>query len=137
MGTFDIPHIGHVLFLAKVMSVAVEPEEILVGINTDEFVATFKEPPIYSYDERKRAISALGLTTVPNDGPGIDLIKQYRPSTVVVGSDWLARDYLSQIGATESDMQRLGFNILFVPYSDTVSTTSIKDRLARRSGRHD
>lgn len=133
LGTFDVPHIGHVMFLSKVMSmVNGASDEILVGINTDRFASTFKEPPLYNEDERMVAIRALGFACTLNDGPGIELIRQERPALVVVGSDWLDKgNYLSQIGATTDDMRRFDFNIVFVPYSSVVSTTDIKRRMAR------
>ena len=93
MGTFDTPHVGHALFLAK----AAEFGSLTVGVNSDRFVASYKDAPLFTYTERARLIEALGYRVVRNDGPGRATIQRVEPQTLVVGSDWSDRDYHGQI----------------------------------------
>jgi glycerol-3-phosphate cytidylyltransferase len=131
MGTFDIPHIGHQLFLRKAERYVAHQWELIIGVNSDDFVAEFKErPPLYRAEERMAAIRSLGYSNVVlNDGPGYQLVHDYMPRAIIVGSDWLGRDYLQQIGMTQEQMREWKVDIIFVPYSDLVSTSDIKRRV--------
>lgn len=123
LGTFDIPHAGHAAFLRQ----CAEYGDLLVGVNSDRFVEAYKgAPPLYSERERLRLIGLMGYRVTLNDGPGADLIREYDPDLLVVGSDWLHRDYLAQIGVADPR-----FPILFLPYTEGMSTTDIKRRLAQ------
>jgi glycerol-3-phosphate cytidylyltransferase len=126
LGTFDIPHVGHASFLKECEQYG----SVLVGLNTDSFVERYKGArPLYSYDERARLLNKLGFSTVPNDGPGKRTIVQYRPRIVAIGTDWLRRDYLSQIDMTAEDFERLGVSLLYIPYTESISTSDIRRRL--------
>lgn len=124
LGTFDIPHAGHARFLAKCR----EYGYVIVGVNSDDFVQRYRGAlPVFTQDERMELISGMGYHVILNDGPGADLIAKVKPDMVVVGSDWLRRDYLHQIGVPDPD-----FPILFLPYSPGISSTEIKNRLLSR-----
>lgn len=123
LGTFDVPHAGHAAFLRR----CAEYGDVLVGVNSDRFVAEYKgDPPVYSEAERLALIRAMGYAAVVNDGPGIALIEEQEPDLLAIGSDWLTRNYLGQIG-----MERPTLPILFIPYTDLISTSDIKQRLRR------
>lgn len=125
LGTFDIPHAGHAAFLRR----CAEFGAVTVGVNSDRFVLEYRNAlPIYTEDERIDLIAAMGDYGVClNDGPGHALIEKLDPDLLVVGSDWLRRDYLTQIGVERPD-----FPILFLPYTEGMSTTDIKRRLMDR-----
>jgi cytidyltransferase-like protein len=123
LGTFDIPHAGHAAFLRR----CAEYGDLLVGVNSDHFVREYRgEEPVYDERERLRLIRGMGYAAVTNDGPGAALIEEQQPDLLVIGSDWLRRDYLAQIGVPKPT-----FPILFLPYTEGISTTDIKRRLAR------
>ena len=51
-GTFDILHYGHFSFLEKCKLIS---DEVIVALNTDEFIKEFKGiTPIMTYEERKK-----------------------------------------------------------------------------------
>lgn len=135
IGTFDIPHMGHAAFLKQCESFA---DEVLVGVNTDEFVDSYKgERPVFGYDERCGLIRNLGYQVVHNNGAGRECIAQYRPSIIAIGSDWARKDYLKQIDVTQDWLDELGIMLLYIPYTKGISTTDIKKRLDGRDSNSD
>ena len=50
-GTFDIFHYGHTNFLKQCAMIC---DEVVVALNTDEFIKRFKgKPPVMNYSERE------------------------------------------------------------------------------------
>ena len=65
MGTYDMLHAGHPKLFKKGMALG----ELVIGLNTDEFVKKFKgKAPIMSYKERKEMILETGFvdSVIPN-----------------------------------------------------------------------
>ena len=125
IGTFDIPHMGHAVFLQR----AARYGELTVGVNSDQFVETYKgAAPLFSFGERAALIHQLGFKVAGNDGAGFALIKMVNPDVLVIGSDWLDRDYLTQVGMTGDELAKAGIDLVFVPYTAEISTTTIKAR---------
>lgn len=110
--------------------------EVKIGLNTDEFVAKYKgKPPILTYEERFATLLELGFhlgDIYPNnqpDGTIKTLINEFYPDSIVVGSDWLSKDYLSQIGLTPEYLTEEDITLIYVPYETTISTTELKRRI--------
>lgn len=127
IGTFDIPHAGHAAFLRQCERYA---DEVLVGINTDAFVTRYKgKPPVFTGRERADLIRALGYITYPNDGPGRKLIELVEPHVIAIGTDWAKRDYHAQIDTPIEYFEEHKIAMLYLPYTDGISTTLLKERL--------
>lgn len=125
IGTFDIPHAGHARFLRECARFG----RLMVGVNSDDFVLTYKGAlPVFSEVERMNLIRGMGYDVFLNDGPGADLIRRLQPDVLAVGSDWINRDYLRQIGVTSLDCA-----LVFLPYTDGISTTEIRNRLLSKA----
>lgn len=128
IGTFDIPHVGHAAFL---QSCDAQADEVIVGVNSDDFIATYKgDRPIFNQNERLALIRELGYEQVVlNPGPGQALIKMYQPDCVAIGTDWLAKDYLAQIGLEPDWFTKTGTCLLYLPYTPGITTSDIRRRL--------
>lgn len=128
IGTFDIPHVGHASFLMACDALA---DEVVVGVNSDAFASSFKDAPIYNEQERMDLIRELGYKKVIlNDGPGEYIFKMYRPDVIAIGTDWLPpRDYLAQVGLDKTWLQRTGTALIFIPYTEGISTSDIRRRI--------
>ena len=129
-GTFDLPHKGHYRLLKR----AAEIGRVVVALNTDEFIEKYKgKPPILTYEERKEALLACRWVdeVVPNIGGtdstiSIDLVN---PDYVLIGSDWARKDYYAQMGFTQDWLDIRGIGLIYIPYTDGISTTEIKKRM--------
>jgi glycerol-3-phosphate cytidylyltransferase len=133
-GTFDLFHAGHVNFLAQCSQFG----EVVVSLNTDDFIAKYKgNAPICSYAEREEVLQACRYVSdvVPNEG-GADsklAILNVSPDVIAIGSDWARKDYHGQMGFTQDWLDSHNISLMYIPYTEHISTTVLKERLASRS----
>ncbi|NBQ97860.1 MAG: hypothetical protein EBU12_06495, partial [Microbacteriaceae bacterium] len=85
------------------------------------------------FGERKEVLQALRCVdrVVANVG-GADskpAILDVMPDFVVIGSDWAIRDYYAQMQFTQAWLDDLEITLLYVPYTEGISTTDLKKRI--------
>ncbi|MFZ5801677.1 MAG: D-glycero-beta-D-manno-heptose 1-phosphate adenylyltransferase [Candidatus Omnitrophota bacterium] len=89
-GTFDILHLGHVTYLEKARSFG---DILVVGVNTDRSVKTYKNPgrPINPERDRIRVLVALAcvdFAVLFEEPTPLRLIRELKPDVLVKGADW-------------------------------------------------
>jgi glycerol-3-phosphate cytidylyltransferase len=135
LGTFDLLHPGHIAFLNAARSVG---EELVVALNTDDFVNRYKRPPIMTYEERATMLRSLKVVdgVFPNFGsedskPAIIHAQKHTldPIVIVHGSDWMGDSYLKQLQVTPEWLMERGIKIEYVPYTEGISTTDLIRRI--------
>lgn len=143
LGTFDLFHAGHVELLHECSRLAArDPWDIgmvIVGLNTDEFVARYKgRPPVIPWPQRAAVLQACRSVdvVVPNpvaSHPQSWGIERQGPNIIAVGSDWEGKDYLGQLGVTQRWLESHEIKIRYIPRPDppVISSTLIRERLAR------
>ena len=99
-GTFDILHLGHVTYLQKAKASA---DVLIVGVNTDRSVKTYKNPnrPVNPEQDRIKVLTALACVDYAiffNDPTPLKLIQKIKPDVLVKGADWATKDI---VGARE------------------------------------
>ena len=52
------------------------------------------------------------------------------PDVIIIGSDWLNKDYLKQMSITEEWLRKNHIALIYIPYTEIISTTEIKRRLS-------
>jgi len=133
-GTFDCFHAGHANFLRQCRGLAGEDGEVVVSLNTDEFVTMYKgRPPVISYQDRKAVLEAVRFVdrVVPNTG-GPDsrpTIRSVNPSIVAIDTGWAKLDYYAQMGFTQAWLDSEGILLCYLPRLEGISTTEIRERL--------
>ena len=131
-GTFDLFHYGHVNLLKECHRIA-NGGRVTVSVNTDEFSNLYKQPTVMSLNERVAVLRSCRFVddVVVNVG-GADskvAILSVMPDVIVVGDDWRNKDYCKQMGFSEEWLSEHKIQIVFVPYTKTISTTEIRGRL--------
>lgn len=132
-GTFDIVHVGHVNFLRQCKLIAGDGL-VVVSLNTDGFIERYKKTkPVFSYKEREKLLFLTGYvdSVIENSG-GEDskvAIRQVNPDFIVIGSDWAKKDYYTQMGFTQEWLDKNKIVLIYVPYTEVISTSEIKRRL--------
>lgn len=145
VGTFDLFHSGHINLLANCAKIAgawdrgsSEKDHVIVGLNSDEFVEAYKgKKPIYSYNERLKLLanSRYVYSVSKNSSSIIEplLIHKGRNARLcdilVVGSDWAKKDYYAQIGISQEQLDKWGILLCYIPYTEGISTTQLKERI--------
>lgn len=135
-GTFDLFHSGHTRFLKACRRLAGEDGKVIVALNEDDFIQAYKgKPPIMSFAERKEVLLACKYVdgVVPNFS-GADskpCIGSVQPDLVVIGDDWARKDYYAQMQFTQAWLDKHDIGLVYVPYTQGVSTTELKQRIKK------
>lgn len=132
-GTFDLFHAGHAAFLERAATFG----RVIVSLNTDEFIAAYKgKPPVMTYAERAAVLLACrwvsGVVINVGGADSRHAIDEVKPDLIVIGSDWARKDYAKQMGFTQDWLDERGIGLIYIPYTDGISSTNIKARLNKR-----
>ena len=134
-GTFDLFHSAHVRFLKACRRLAGDDGVVVVSLNQDAFIWAYKhKSPIMSFDERKEILLGCKYVdrVIANVG-GADskpAIESVMPDFIVIGDDWARRDYYAQMQFTQAWLDDLEIQLVYVPYTQGISTTDLKRRIA-------
>jgi cytidyltransferase-like protein len=100
-GAFDLFHRGHLAALRTARQIAGEHGWLVVGVNSDAFMADYKRTPAMPQDKRVKAVIDSGLAddVVVWEGPeGQDAQILYnQPDLYVAGIDWVEKDLAHQL----------------------------------------
>lgn len=136
-GSFDLFHAGHVVFLRRCKELAGPDGQVIVSLNTDEFILAYKgKGLVMNYAEREAVLKACKyVDKVIENWDGADSkpsIEYAKPDLIVIGSDWARRDYYTQMGFTQDWLDERGIGLVYIPYTQGISSTDIKARLSKR-----
>ena len=135
-GTFDLFHSGHVRLLKKCRDLAGKDGQVIVSVNPSEFVSAYKEPPICDLMERMEVVASCKWVdkVIINIGEADSkpAILETNPDLIVVGSDWVNKDYHKQMGFTQKWLDEHNIKVVFVSYTEDISTTILKSRILDR-----
>lgn len=119
-GTFDMLHANHIKMIEYARSLG---DILIVGVNTDELVESYKSTPIIPFDERialMKAIKYPDIVIPQHSLDHTDKVKKLNFDVFVVGDDWVGKyDYLKE----------LGVDVVYFPYGTGVSSTNLKIRI--------
>lgn len=134
MGTFDLPHSGHMYLFKQCRAIAGQDGEVHVGVNPDEFIQEFKgRLPAQPLDERLAILFAVKYIDYLHATPGADaksLIERVNPDFIVIGSDWAPpKDYYGQLSITQEWLADRDIALLFLDRLGDTSSTNLKTRI--------
>lgn len=120
----DMVHPGHLNILSK----ARELGDVIVGLLTDEAIASYKRVPFMTFEQRKTVIENIKGVTEVVPQTTLDYVanlEKYRPDYVVHGDDW-------QKGVQQKTRQRVidtlkswGGELVEVPYTKGISSSAL------------
>ena len=134
-GTFDLFHAGHVKFLRRCKEIAGSTGQVIVSLNTDEFIKEYKgKAPIISYEDRKLILeSCKYVDSVMQNYGGADskesIILAQLIDVIAIGSDWARKDYYKQMNFTQDWLDEQDVSLIYIPYTKGISSTLIKQYL--------
>lgn len=119
-GTFDMLHANHIKMIEYARSLG---DILIVGVNTDELVESYKSTPIIPFDERIALMKAIKYPDIVIPQRSLnhaDKVKKLNFDVFVVGDDWVGKyDYLKD----------LGVDVVYFPYGAGVSSTNLKQKI--------
>lgn len=127
-GGFDLLHSAHIAALNTARQLAGPGGQLLVGVNSDDFMARYKRKPMHT--DRKRILDVLDTGIADEvfiwDGPeGQDQqILNAEPDLYLAGTDWLAKDLAQQLGLPGLDwFDEHAISLLYLRRTPGISTT--------------
>lgn len=119
-GTFDMLHINHLKMIEYARALG---DILIVGVNTDELVASYKSEPIIPFEERIALMKAIKYPDIVIPQHSLDhrdKVKKLNFDVFVVGDDWTGKyDYLKELGVT----------VVYFPYGKGVSSSSLREKI--------
>jgi glycerol-3-phosphate cytidylyltransferase len=134
-GTFDLFHSGHVNFLKRCQQIAGVDGQVVVALNTDEFIYDYKKKkPVLSFDQRKDVLESCRYVSevVANVGGSdskktIEMVESV--DVIAIGSDWARKDYYAQMEFDQDWLDEKNISLIYIPYTKGISSTFIKGNL--------
>ncbi len=122
-GTFDLLHYGHINLLRRAKEYG---DYLIVALSTDEFNWKEKHKKSYfSFEQRMMLLESIRYVdlVIPEESweQKISDCHEYHIDTFIMGSDWEGQfDYIKEEGV----------EVIYLPRTPKVSTTSIKQDLS-------
>lgn len=113
----DIIHGGHI----KIIQKAAVLGKLIVGVLTDEVVASYKRFPLLTYKERAEIIGNIKgvAAVVPQDTLSyIKNIEKYKPDIIVHGDNWQTGFQKTVREETAAALKKYGGKLVEFPYSN-------------------
>ena len=122
-GTFDLLHYCHINILKRARELG---DYLVVAISSDEFNKLKNKKAYFSYEERKLMVEAIRYVdeVIPENTweQKIEDVKEHNIDVFVMGDDWEGKfDFLKDY-----------CEVVYLPRTEGVSTTQIKDELKRQ-----
>lgn len=126
-GTFDMFHIGHLNLLKNAKQ---HCNYLIVGVNTDELVRSYKKKnAIIPLDERMAIIEAIKYVDEVIACDSLDKTEVWHKhhfDILMIGDDWKGNQRWAK---TEQDMAALGVELIFLPYTRDTNSTLLREKL--------
>ena len=124
-GVFDMFHIGHLNVIRRAKE---QCDHLIVGVSTDELVEQEKQKkPVIPFEERVEIVKALRYVDEVVPQPDKDKYaawERYHFHKMFVGDDWKGTP---QWEGYERQLAPVGVRIVYLPYTEGVSSTKLAD----------
>lgn len=126
-GAFDMFHVGH---LNLIKNAKARCDYLIVGVNTDELIAIYKNKHVVvPLEERMEIVRAIKYVdeVIPVETLDKEIIwKKRRFDKVFIGDDWKGTE---RWNLTEKIMKRYGVDVVYLPYTTGTTSTLLREKL--------
>ena len=123
-GVYDMFHVGH---LNLINNAKQQCEYLTVGVNADTLVWEYKHKhPIVSQEDRKKIVENIKAVDEAVIAYTLDKVEQLniiKFDVIFIGDDWKGNPRWER---TIIDLQKLGVDVVFLPYTRGVSSTNLR-----------
>lgn len=124
----DLVHPGHLNIIRR----AAELGEVVIGLLTDEAIASYKRPPVMSFEQRREVVESLKNVSrvVPQETLDYSTnLRRIRPDFVVHGDDWRIGVQSQTRAIVIETLREWGGELVEFPYTAGLSSTQLKSAL--------
>ncbi len=131
-GCWDLFHIGHLNYIRTAKSLC---DFLIVDVTPDEIVFKQKNKmPIIGENDRLevvRAIKYVDRAELSDEDRDQGALKKYGYNVLFLSEDHKGKEYYNKL---EEEMRRLGVEVIYLPYTQGISSTQIRAQLHGRVG---
>ena len=127
----DILHEGHI----NILKIANKYGEVIVGLLTDQAIASYKKIPHLSYKQREIVLKNIKYVTKVIPQKTLDYrpnLKALKPNYVVHGDDWKIGIQKQVRLNVITTLKKWGGKLVEVPYTKGISTTKILEKIKKQ-----
>ena len=120
----DVVHVGHVNIIRE----AAKLGHVIVGVLTDSAVASYKNIPFMTFEQRKtiiESIKGVGETVAQETSEYGPNLRKLKPDFVVHGDDWREGPLKKYRDEVLEVLSEVGGELIEIPYSKEVSDETI------------
>lgn len=126
-GVFDMFHVGHLNLIKKASEFC---DKLIVGVNSDELVKSYKnKSPVIPFDMRVQIVEAIRYVHKAIKTETLDKVKMHDIvdfDVVFIGDDWRGTERWNR---TEYELSQIGVDVVYLPYTNGISSTSLRKKL--------
>ena len=130
-GTFDMFHIGHLNIINNAKE---QCETLVVGVNSDRLVEDYKnKKTIINENDRARIVEAIKGVDKVIICDTLDKIIAHDNvlfDAIFIGDDWKGNERWKK---TEEDLAKYGADVVYLPHTDGISSTIIRERISEKN----
>ncbi len=123
-GTYDLFHIGHLNMIETAKEYC---EYLIVAVHGDKVVQEEKpNSPIIGEEDRRRIVAAIkgvDQAEITSFRDKRKLWELYHFDVIFIGDDWKGTERWNRF---EKELKEIGVDVVYVPYTQAISTTEIK-----------
>ena len=128
-GTYDLFHIGHLNMIETAKEYC---EYLIVAVHGDKVVQEEKpNSPIIGEEDRRRIVAAIkgvDQAEITSFRDKRKLWELYHFEVIFIGDDWKGTERWNRF---EKELKEIGVDVVYVPYTQAISTTEIKNRILK------
>lgn len=133
-GVFDLFHIGH---LNLIQAAKKRCDYLIVGVHSDEVVENYKHrAPIINARDRREIVASIrevDKAVINETRDKLALWEKYHFDVIFIGDDWKNTE---RWNCFEAILGRIGVRVEYLPYTQGVSTTKLRERIMEESENH-
>lgn len=126
-GTFDMFHTGHLNIIERAKEYC---DYLIVAVHGDDVVREMKpNSPVISEEDRRRIVGSLSMVDQAEITRFRDKRKLwdlYHFDVIFIGDDYKGSERWNKF---EKDLKEVGADVVYLPYTKTISTTEIRRRV--------
>ena len=126
-GVYDMFHVGHLNMIREAKKLC---DFLIVGVHSDEIVEGYKHRKTVINEEDRReiveAIKYVDKAVVNTTRDKIELWKKHKFDVVFIGDDWKGTERWNNF---EKVLGEVGVSVEYIPYTQGISTTKIRQKL--------